>query len=122
MYKKRPVALLYSPGFSAARCDVKEMRADSLLLLIELKSKHLPKYCRENIEIIRGSKKINETCIPNARKLFHYFNEKGITKMTRNLQEHNLYISAASNRVVGFIAVKSRSSQVSEISWMEVKP
>jgi len=42
--------------------------------------------------------------------------------MSRDLQEHRLYLAADTSEIIGFAAVQPKNSQVAEISWMAVKP
>jgi len=73
------------------------------------------------MQIIKGSKQHIEACLSIARELPHYFTAQGIAAMNRDLQEHRLYVAVDSDKVIGFIAIEPKSSQVSEISWMAVK-
>ena len=74
------------------------------------------------MQVLRGSKQQIDSCLSIARELPDYFTEQGIAAMSRDLQEHWLYVAVDSNHVIGFVAIQPESSQVAEISWMAVKP
>lgn len=74
------------------------------------------------MEIAKGNENHIAACLSIAKELPQYFTEEGINTMNKDLRTHQLYTAIDSEEVVGFITVEQRSHEVSEISWMAVKP
>jgi len=74
------------------------------------------------MEIAKGNENHIAACLSIAKELPQYFTEEGINTMNKDLRKHQLYTAIDSEEVVGFITVEQRNGEVSEISWMAVKP
>lgn len=74
------------------------------------------------MEIIEGDKQHIESCRSIAGELPHYFTPSAVEAMARDLLQHRFYVAMEAGGIAGFIAVEHKSAQVSEITWLAVKP
>lgn len=62
-----------------------------------------------------------DACLDIARDLPEYFNAAGLAAMASELHQDELWVAIADGAIVGFAAVRRKSSPVAEVSWMAVR-
>jgi ribosomal protein S18 acetylase RimI-like enzyme len=61
-------------------------------------------------------------CLAIARSLPDYFTGGGIAEMSKDLQQHRLYLAVEAGAVEGFAAVQEKNSRAAELTWIAVRP